>query len=130
MRHWFLVLLIALLPLRSGLGDAMAAGLLCPPPATAHVMAADAAMDDSAHAQHGVAHTMDAPAAHAESSPCPDGSLCSACQICHSTAIAPTAVDWIGMVLICFVLPAAIAWALGKVCRRLGWIRDGDLKLD
>ena len=91
MRHWFLVLLIALLPLRSGLGDAMAAGLLCPPPATAHVMAADAAMDDSAHAQHGVAHTMDAPAAHAESSPCPDGSLCSACQICHSTAIAPTA---------------------------------------
>ena len=47
-----------------------------------------------------------------------------------AAAIAPTAVDWIGMVLICFVLPAAIAWALGKVCRRLGWIRDGDLKLD
>ncbi len=41
-----------------------------------------------------------------------------------------TAMDWIGLVLICFVLPAIICWALGLVCRKIGWIKEGDLKLD
>ena len=41
-----------------------------------------------------------------------------------------TAMDWIGLVLICFVLPGVICWALGLVCRKIGWIKDGDLKLD
>ena len=31
---------------------------------------------------------------------------------------------------VCFVLPAVICWAIGLLCRRLGWIREGDLKLD
>ncbi|MCI8525792.1 MAG: PTS sugar transporter subunit IIC [Oscillospiraceae bacterium] len=39
------------------------------------------------------------------------------------------AMDWIGMALICFILPAVICWALGLVCRRLGWIKEGDLKI-
>ena len=42
---------------------------------------------------------------------------------------AITATDWIGMVLVCFLLPAVICWLLGLVCRRLGWIRENDLKL-
>ena len=45
-------------------------------------------------------------------------------------AIVPTAMDWIGLALVCVVLPAVICWALGLLCRRLGWIREGDLKLD
>ena len=47
-----------------------------------------------------------------------------------AAAIAPTAMDWIGLVLICFVLPAVLAWAFGLVCRKLGWIKEGDLTLD
>ena len=47
-----------------------------------------------------------------------------------AAAIDPTWFDYLGLVLICFVLPAVICWALGLVCRRLGWIREGDLKLD
>ena len=43
---------------------------------------------------------------------------------------AITAFDWLGMVLICFILPALFSLAIGAVCRKLGWIRDGDLKLD
>lgn len=46
-----------------------------------------------------------------------------------AAAITPTAVDWLGMILICFVLPAVICWALGLLCRKIGWIKDGDLKL-
>lgn len=42
---------------------------------------------------------------------------------------AITATDWISMALICFILPAVICWALGLGCRKLGWIREGDLKL-
>ena len=47
-----------------------------------------------------------------------------------AAAITPTAFDWLGLVLICFVLPGVICWALGLLCRKLGWIKDGDLKLD
>ena len=47
-----------------------------------------------------------------------------------AVAIQPGAMDWIGLVMVCFVLPAVICWAIGLLCRRLGWIREGDLKLD
>ena len=46
-----------------------------------------------------------------------------------AVAITPTAFDWVGLTLICFVLPAVFTWALGLAERRLGWIKDGDLKL-
>ena len=46
-----------------------------------------------------------------------------------ASAITPTAFDWVGLALICFVLPAAICWVLGEAERKLGWIKDGDLKL-
>ena len=45
-------------------------------------------------------------------------------------AITPTTMDWIGLALICIVLPAILTWLIGLACRRLGWIKDGDLKLD
>jgi len=42
---------------------------------------------------------------------------------------AITATDWLALALVCFVLPAIISWVFGIACRRLGWIREGDLKL-
>ena len=43
---------------------------------------------------------------------------------------AITGFDWLGMALICFVLPALLSLAIGAGCRKLGWIRDGDMKLN
>jgi uncharacterized membrane protein len=40
------------------------------------------------------------------------------------------ALDWIGLILICFVLPAALCLAFSEIMRKLGWIKFGDLKLD
>lgn len=38
--------------------------------------------------------------------------------------------DWLGLVLICFVLPGVLTWLLGIPCRKAGWIKEGDLKLE
>jgi uncharacterized membrane protein len=38
--------------------------------------------------------------------------------------------DWVGLVLICFVLPAILSWTFCVILRKLGWIRQDDLKLD
>ena len=46
-----------------------------------------------------------------------------------AAAITPGALDWLGLVLICFVLPAVLCPLLNSVCRRLGWVHDGDLRL-
>lgn len=42
---------------------------------------------------------------------------------------AITAMDWAGMILICFVLPAVLCWLFGLLFRRMGWIGEGDLTL-
>lgn len=44
-------------------------------------------------------------------------------------AIQPDAIDWLGLVLICFVLPAILTWAFGLILRKINWIKDGDLTL-
>ena len=44
-------------------------------------------------------------------------------------AIAPTAMNWIGLVLIAIVLPAILAFAINLPLRKLGWVKDGDMKL-
>ena len=41
-----------------------------------------------------------------------------------------TAFDWIGLIAISFILPGLIAWALGLLLRKIGWIKENDLKLD
>jgi len=46
-----------------------------------------------------------------------------------AAAITPEAVDWVGLVLIALVLPAILTWLFGLVLRRIGWIKEGDLKL-
>ena len=41
-----------------------------------------------------------------------------------------TSMHWIGLILISFILPAVICWALGLLFRKLGWIKKDDLKLN
>lgn len=41
-----------------------------------------------------------------------------------------TVVDWLGLALICFVLPALLSWLFGLFFRKTGWIKEGDLKLN
>ena len=43
--------------------------------------------------------------------------------------ISPSFIDWFGLVLVCFVLPAVICWLTGKIFRKIGWIQDGALAL-
>jgi len=40
------------------------------------------------------------------------------------------ALDWIGLILICFVLPALLSLAFDALMRRIGWVKEGDMKLD
>lgn len=43
---------------------------------------------------------------------------------------AVTGMDWAAMLLICFLLPGVLSWLFGLFCRKAGWIREGDLKLN
>ena len=43
---------------------------------------------------------------------------------------AITAFDWLGMAMVCFILPAVLTWVFGQVLRGWDWIRENDLKLD
>jgi uncharacterized membrane protein len=50
-------------------------------------------------------------------------------DIAAGTKAAVTAGDWIGLVLISFVLPAVLTPLIGLFFRRIGWIGENDLKL-
>ena len=47
-----------------------------------------------------------------------------------AAAMSPTGFDWLGLILVAIVLPAILAPLINMACRRLGWVKDGDLKLD
>ncbi len=51
-------------------------------------------------------------------------------DVAAGTKAAITGWDWLGLILISFVLPAILAPAINSVCRRLGWVKDGDMKLN
>ena len=46
-----------------------------------------------------------------------------------AVGMVPTGFDWLGLVMICFVLPAVLTWVFGLLLRKIGWIREGDLTL-
>ena len=50
-------------------------------------------------------------------------------DIAAGAKTAITGMDWLGLVLISFVLPAVLTWIFGQICRKIGWIKEGDLKL-
>ena len=51
-------------------------------------------------------------------------------DVASGAKAAITGMDWLALILICFVLPAVLTWLIGIPCRKLGWIKEGDLKLD
>ena len=51
-------------------------------------------------------------------------------DIAAGTKAAITAMDWVGLVLVCFVLPAVLSWLIALPLRKWGWIGENDLKLD
>ncbi len=50
-------------------------------------------------------------------------------DIAAGTKAGITGMDWLGMALICFVLPALISWLVCEAERKAGWIGENDLKL-
>ena len=51
-------------------------------------------------------------------------------DVAAGTKAAITGMDWLGLVLISFVLPAVLTWLIAIPLRKWGWIKDGNLKLD
>ena len=50
-------------------------------------------------------------------------------DIAAGTKAAVTAQDWIGLILISFILPAVLCPLINLVLRRIGWVKDGDMTL-
>ena len=50
-------------------------------------------------------------------------------DVASGAKAAITGMDWAGMILICFVLPAVLSLVFCEIERKLGWIKEGDLKL-
>ena len=46
-----------------------------------------------------------------------------------AAAISPTALHWVGLILVCFILPAVLSVIFCQLLRRIGWIKEGDLAL-
>ena len=46
-----------------------------------------------------------------------------------AAVIDPAAFDWIGLILICFVIPAILCPIVNNILKKIGWVKDGDLKL-
>lgn len=51
-------------------------------------------------------------------------------DIAAGTKAAILPMDWVGLILICFVLPAVLTLLFAFFLRKWGWIKDGDLKLN
>ena len=50
-------------------------------------------------------------------------------DVAAGTKAGITGMDWLGLILISFVLPAILCPLINMGCRKLGWVKDGDMKL-
>ncbi len=50
-------------------------------------------------------------------------------DIAAGTKSSITTMDWVGLILICFVLPAVVCPIVNNWLRKIGWVKSGDLKL-
>ena len=50
--------------------------------------------------------------------------------IAEGTRTGITAFDWAGLILVCFVLPAVLSEVFCLILRKIGWIKENDLKLE
>ena len=51
-------------------------------------------------------------------------------DIAAGSKTAVTAFDWTGLILVSFILPALISLILCNLLRKIGWIKENDLKLE
>ena len=50
-------------------------------------------------------------------------------DVAAGTKSAITWFDWLGLILISIVLPAVLTLIFDKIFRKIGWVKDGDMKL-
>lgn len=50
-------------------------------------------------------------------------------DVAAGTKTAITSYDWLGLLLISFIIPAILSPLINAGCSRLGWVREGDMKL-
>jgi len=50
-------------------------------------------------------------------------------DIANGTKTAITGFDWAGLILISFILPAVICLLINMLLKKIGWVKDGDMKL-
>lgn len=51
-------------------------------------------------------------------------------DVAAGTKASVTAMDWIGLFMVCFLLPGLLSWLFGLFFRKIGWIKENDLKLE
>ena len=50
-------------------------------------------------------------------------------DVAAGTKAGITSMDWLGLILISFVLPAILCPLINLGCRKMGWVKDGDMTL-
>ena len=50
-------------------------------------------------------------------------------DIANGTKTVITGFDWAGLILISFILPAVICPLINMLLKKIGWVKDGDMKL-
>ena len=50
-------------------------------------------------------------------------------DIAEGVKTAITTMDWIGLIMISFILPAIICPLINHILRKIGWVKDGDMTL-
>ena len=50
-------------------------------------------------------------------------------DIANGTKVAITSFDWLGLILISFILPAIITPLINVFLKKINWIKEGDMKL-
>jgi uncharacterized membrane protein len=53
-----------------------------------------------------------------------------AAEALGETRIIPSYFDWLGLLIISIVIPAAVAWLVAKWMRKRGIIEDGDFRIE
>lgn len=46
-----------------------------------------------------------------------------------ATLLAPGPKEWLGLILVCIVLPAILSYLFSVILRKIGWIKENDLKI-
>ena len=50
-------------------------------------------------------------------------------DVAEGTKEAITAMDWIGLFAVCIVLPAVLTPLFNMILKKIGWVKEGDMKL-